>query len=169
MHRPGFTLIEVLVCVVIMVTVAALTLPYFGSTHVDRAAAAASLLQSDLRYAQVASMANSQDPVIVRFRADGTGYWLARLSAPDAAFVRPDTGGAWSVIMGEGRAQASATVAITHANITGHTLRFTPLGSVHAPAGTPAITLTASGPGGSARSCVLTIDPITGSTAIAYP
>lgn len=167
-HRRAFTLIEIMVTVVIIVTVAALTLPYFGRTHADRANAAADLFESDLRYAQIASMANTQDPVIVRFKADGTGYWLARLSAPDVAIVRPDTTDTWNITMGQGRARMSANVALSTSNISGQTLRFTPLGSVQSPSGTPTIIFTASGPGGPSRSCTITVDTVTGRTTAAY-
>lgn len=169
MMRRGFTLVELIVTLVIIVMVAALTLPYFGSSHSDRAHAAATLLQADLRYAQMASMANPQDPVIVRFKGDSTGYWLARLSTPDVPLTRSDTTDTWNITMGVGRARASASVTVATANIGSQTLRFTPLGSVHAPTGTPTITFTASGPGGVPRTCVLMVDPVTGATSTTSP
>jgi len=164
--RRGFTLVELLVCVVILAIFAAMAIPYLGRNHADRAMGAASLLVSDLRFAQIASMSNAQDPVVVRFKVSGTGYWLARLSSPNAPIIRPDTGAAWDVTMGVDRARTATGVGVATANIANQTLRFTPLGSVHAPTGTPTITLTASGPGGPARSAVVTIDPITGSTSV---
>jgi|GEM_PF-1766238 len=169
MNRRAFTLIEITVSVVIIVTVAALTIPYFASTHVDRAAAAASLFESDLRYAQLASMAQTQDPVVIRIKVDGTGYWLARLSTPNVPVTRPDTGAVWDITMGLNRARASANVAVSTVNITGQTIRFTPLGSVHLPTGSPTLTFTGSGPGGPARSCVVTVDPVTGRTTASFP
>lgn len=167
--RRAFTLIELIVCLVITVALAALVLPYFGADHADRAAAGAALLRADLRYAQVASMADTQDPVVVRFKADGTGYWLARHSAPNTPLVRPDTGAAWDVTMGEGRARHGRHVTITTSNVPGATLRFTPLGSVHEANGSPTITLTAAGPGGAAKSCIVSVDPITGETNVSFP
>ncbi|MBX3354525.1 MAG: type II secretion system protein [Phycisphaeraceae bacterium] len=169
MKRRAFTLVEVLVCVVIIVTIAALTVPFFGRTQADRAMATAGLLRADLRYAQMASMADTQDPVIVRFRSDGTGYWLARLTSPNTAIARPDTGGTWDVVFGSGRAAASDHVQMAIASIPSATLRFTPLGSVHAATGTPTMTITAGGPGGPPRTCVVSVDPITGATTVTGP
>lgn len=169
MRPRGFTLVELIVCLVIMCTVAALTIPFFASDHSDRAAHAAMLLQSDLRYAQLASMANTQDPVIVRFKADGKGYYLARVSTPNTALTRPDTGAVWDITMGQGRAGSSPNVTIATTNISGATLRFTPLGSVHNPTGTPMVTLTGGGPGGSAKACTITIDTVTGGTTTSFP
>lgn len=170
MHeRRAFTLIELTISLVIMVTVAALALPYFAADHSDRASAIASLVCSDLRYAQVACMADTQDPVVVRFKADGRGYWLARLSTPDVAITRPDTGAPWDVTMGVDRARPGRYVTITTANIAGGILRFSPVGSVLDANGSPLITLTAAGPGGTARSCVVTVDPLTGATSTSFP
>jgi len=169
MRRPrAFTLIELTISLVIMVVVAALALPYFAADHSDRASAVASLLCADLRYVQVASMADTQDPVVVRFKADGRGYWLARLSAPDVAITRPDSGAVWDVTMGVDRARPGRYVTITTTNIPGSTLRFSPVGSVFNANGSPIITFTAAGPGGAARSCVVTVDPITGATSTAF-
>ncbi|MBM4113048.1 MAG: type II secretion system protein [Phycisphaerae bacterium] len=169
MHRRAFTLIEILICLVIISVVAALTVPFFGRDHADRAASGAALLRSDLRFAQLATMANPQDPVIVRFRSDGKGYWLARLTTPETPLVRSDTGAAWSEIMGSGRARSADHVTLATTGVSGATLRFTPLGSVHAPSGTPKVTLTAGGPGGAPASCSVTIDTSTGTSTLTVP
>lgn len=169
MPRRAFTLIEILVCLVIVAIVAALTIPFFAHDHADRAASAASLLRSDLRFAQLATMENPQDPMLVRFRGDGKGYWLSRLSAPDVPIVRADTGAAWSEVMGTGRARGADHVTLSTTGMSAATLRFTPLGSVFAPSGTPTVVLTASGPGGSAATCTVTVDTTTGGSTMTVP
>lgn len=168
MPRRAFTLIEILIVVVIIAMVGALAIPYFSRDHRDRSLAAASLLQADLRFAQLATMASPQDPLIVRFKEDGTGYWLARLSAPNDPIVRPDTGAVWNITMGVDRARRSRNVSLATSGINSGMLRFTPLGSVHGASGTPTITLSAAG-GGSGGTCVVTVDPTTGDTAVSFP
>lgn len=113
-------------------------------------------------------MASPQDPLLVRFRVDGAGYWLARLSAPDTPIVRPDSGAVWTVTMGADRARGSTSVTMATNGIQSNTLRFTPLGSVHAANGMPTVTFSAAG-GGSGGSCVVTVDPTTGATQVTFP
>ncbi len=169
MQRRAFTLVEIIICVVIIAVIAALTIPFFGRDHADRATSAAALLRSDLRFAQLATMANPTDPVVVRFRADGKGYWLAKSSTADTPLVRSDTGAAWSEVMGSGRARSADHVTLSTTGISSATLRFTPLGSVQSPSGTPTIVLTAAGPGGSPVTCTVTIDTTTGSSTMSLP
>ncbi|MFO0893666.1 MAG: prepilin-type N-terminal cleavage/methylation domain-containing protein [Phycisphaerales bacterium] len=138
-HR-GFTLVEIMVSVIIIAMMAALTIPFMGRSNRDRLSAAGELLASDMRYARLASMASPQDPVVVRFNANGDGWILARASTPSTPIVRSDTGAAWSVVMGQDRAASSPGVKLSLTNVAASTIAFSVFGAVKNASGTPRIT-----------------------------
>jgi len=109
----AFTLIELLIALAALAIVAAVALP---SGRLDRRvqlAAAATMLASDIEYAQSLTLSAPGDPAIVRVAADGSGYWVARKSAPTTPIARPDTGEPYQVVFGAGVARRLQGVSVT--------------------------------------------------------
>jgi len=123
-RAPGFTLLEVLVVVTIIAVVAMAVLPGFREDSRLRVMAAASIIASDIEYAQVLNIAHPEDPVVVRFDPAKGQYWLADSNAPSDPIPREDTGEPYLVVLGEGRAQAAAGVTFELIDLPSDTLVF---------------------------------------------
>ncbi len=85
----GLTIIDVMITLSVMAIVTAIALPALGPNDSLKLVSAATILASDLEYAQSESIASPSDPVLVRVDAAGDQYWLARASAPDTPIMRP--------------------------------------------------------------------------------
>jgi len=129
----GFTFVELLVTMSILVIVTAMALPL--ATGSTRAAtdAAARLLASDLEHAQMLALSRPDVRVALAIDADGTGWSIIDADAPgtpledklDAAH----RGRPLRTVLGEGRAQVGTHVVVD-AQAAGKTLVFTPLGGL---------------------------------------
>ncbi len=86
-HRPGFTLVEILVVVVILGIAAAMVVPHMSALGDMQASSAARVVLTDLQYAQNESVV-TQRPVTVTFDTDAHGY---ALSNADGALEHPLT------------------------------------------------------------------------------
>jgi len=96
-----------------MVIVAAIALPSVQVNGKVRVIAASNLFASDLEYAQSLSLSAPGDPALVRVAADGSGYWVARKSAPNTPILRPEANQLYQVVFGVGDARQLADVIIT--------------------------------------------------------
>ena len=131
--RPqrGFTLLEILAVVVILAIVAAMAVPMLGQTRRARLTAAAELLAADLNFAQLESIAHSDDPRLVVFDTVNHAYYIAALSAPDAPITNPVGKIPYRTQFGVGRAAESGGVTITALSLGGdNQLRFGAFGQI---------------------------------------
>jgi prepilin-type N-terminal cleavage/methylation domain-containing protein len=157
--RRGFTLIEALVSVTIVAVIAALATELFGNSRFEVLEAGVRVLQADIDYARAASLSSTTDPVVVRVATNGSGYWLAKASAPSTPITGPN--GPMSVTFGKGRAEACAGVKLA---ISGGTeLRFGPFGGVSDPVPTLVFSLL----DGTDRA-TLVPDAFTGDVSVTY-
>lgn len=157
-HRRAFTLVEVLVVVAIIAVTAAVVLPRLTDDAVLRLRGAASILISDVEYAQVLSISHPDNPVVVRFDAAKSRYWLAYASAPDAPLNRPGTNQPYDVTFGQGRAASVGDIGVSVQNMPGETVAFDASGRLVDFSASPRITLTVDN-----RTLTLVIAPMTGS------
>ena len=156
----GFTLLDMLVTMAVMLIVAAIVLPgsAVGSDAQSRLLAAASIVASDLEFAQVQNITNPEEPVVVRFDVTQNRYWVAFADATETPMSRPDNGEPYEVRLGIGRAAAAAGAVLSVDGITSNTLKFNAQGGIDSLTNSPVITLDLE-----ARWYTLTINPITGS------
>ncbi|RMD60572.1 MAG: prepilin-type N-terminal cleavage/methylation domain-containing protein [Planctomycetota bacterium] len=108
----GFTLIELLITLAALAIVAAVALPSGRLDNRVQLSAAATMLASDLEYAQSLTLSAPGDPAILRVAANSSGYWVARKSAPTTPIARPDTGEPYQVVFGAGAARRLEGVTI---------------------------------------------------------
>jgi prepilin-type N-terminal cleavage/methylation domain-containing protein len=155
----GFTLIEALITVVIVAVAAGLAADLFRDTRLETLDAAVRIMRADLDYARASALASPSDPIVLRPTSGGTGYWLARASAPTTPITGPN--GAIRVTFGEGRAETCPGVRLTLSG--GTELRFGPFGGVMDPVPTLAFSLL----DGTERATVVP-DAFTGDVSVTY-
>lgn len=153
----GFTLLEMLLTITILATLAAVAIPMVAGTDVVRVRAATDLLISDIELAQILNISYPNDPVVVRFDVEANEYWLAYASSPGTPLNREDTGEPYLVQMGIGRASAAEGVVLNVLSMTNNEIAFNPQGGLTDFSATPVIQLTLAG-----EAIAITIAPTTG-------
>ena len=153
----GFTLIDLLVTIMIVAAVAALVVPGLIDQDRVRLMAGSTLLTSDLELAQVMTISNPRQPVVVRFNPAEATYWLAYAATPCVPMPRNESGEPYLVVFGQGRASTAAGVSMSVDQIAGDTLTFLPQGGLADFTAQPTITLTID-----ERWVTLAIAPTTG-------
>jgi prepilin-type N-terminal cleavage/methylation domain-containing protein len=126
----GFTLLEMLVVLTIVAALAAMAAPMLSDDSRLRVMAASSVLASDIELAQVMTISHPETPVVVRFDAEHAKYWLAYASDPETPLSREDTGQAYEITLGVGRARGADGVAFTIDGVSGETIAFGPHGGL---------------------------------------
>lgn len=104
-RATGFTLIELLISLAVLGIVMFAVLPRGAPDEPMRLLAAGSVLAADLEYAQSATLANPQQPIVVKFDSKGFGYWLAPAEEPDSPINRPNSSEPYTVTFGMGNAE----------------------------------------------------------------
>lgn len=171
LQRDGFTLVELVIIMLILVIVAAAVIPSIGDTTGIRMSATARKLQSDIASAQSLAMTGGQ-----RYRvyfnaapAPVAGYAVVNDIDGDAAwgeageFARdPVGGGSLSVTLNTG---TYAGVTISAVGFTGSFVEFDTLGRPYDNGGLLAVANTVTLAGGSATQTV-TVTPQTGRVTV---
>ena len=155
----AFTIIELMIALLIVAIIAGLATELFSGGRHERVDAGVGLLEADMGYARSLAIASPADPVILRIAADGSGYHVARESAPDAALTGPN--GPIRVAFGTGRAEAAGGLTLSGGTI--RDVRFGPFGGVMDPVPTLTVSL-ADAP----ERATMVLDPFTGDAAVTY-
>ena len=146
-----------MVTLTVIVVVAALVVPNLQDDTRLRLIGASRMLASDIELAQLMTIANPEDPTVLRLQS-GTGeYWLARASAPDDPIDRDGAPGGYHVIFGQGDALHADGVTMAPSDIASDTLTFNAQGGIADLTAEPAVTLSLG-----ARWIKLHIAPTTG-------
>ena len=99
------------------------------------------MLASDIELAQMMTIANPQDPIVLRVQ-HGTGeYWLASASAPDDPIDRAGIPNGYRIIFGQGDAALAGGVTLLAADIENNTITFNAQGGIEDLTSEPAVTL----------------------------
>ncbi|MHC4564080.1 MAG: hypothetical protein ACYS8X_15085 [Planctomycetota bacterium] len=97
---------------------------------------------SDIELAQLMTIANPEEPTVVRLQS-GTGeYWLASAAAPEVPIDRADVPAGYRVIFGQGDAVHAAGVTIAATDIDNGILAFNAQGGIENLTSEPTVLLT---------------------------
>lgn len=157
-RRRAYTLLEMLVVIAVIGTIAILAAPMLRDDGRLRLLAAAEIVTSDLQLAQIMTVAYPDDPVVVRFDDAGDRYWLAYADAPETPLPREGDGEPYLVVLGTGRASAAAGVVFRTVDMLGASLTWNAQGGLEDFLSTPMVELTA----GPERFVTLAVAPTTG-------
>lgn len=159
--RSGFTLVEMVVVLLVLMIAAAMTVPSFGQSDDARLRSAARLLAADLDYARIDSITHGEDPRLVVFDTDEHQYHIAAQSDPDTPLTNTTTRQNYLTRFGDGRAAALDRVEIEDHDLDGdNELAFGIYGQLDQ--NDPATITLAAGQ----KKLTLTVDPINGEVAI---
>lgn len=109
----AFTLVEILITIVVMAIVVAVAIPSLSSDDGARLHGAVNMVASDIEYAQSVGLADPNDPGVFKASADGTGYWVATSSDPDAPILSQYSNEPRSITFGVGAAAQLVGVTIS--------------------------------------------------------
>ena len=125
----GFALIDLMVTLTIVAIMAAVLFPRIADDDHLRLTAAARLIASDIEMAQVMTISNPAEPIIVKFEPGGT-YWLAPAADPDTPIVRSGAIQPYRVVFGQGRGRTAADVTLVLTDLENNTLSFNEQGGL---------------------------------------
>ena len=140
--RRGFTLMELMMTITIIIVAGALVMPKLSDDAQLRLMAAASILTSDIELAQVMTISRPADPVVVQFDPENERYWVAYADDIDTPIPRPGNGRPYLIVFGQDRARSAVGVSLSLTDVTDNTLGFDPQGGVADISAQPVIRLT---------------------------
>ncbi len=156
-HPGGFTLIDIMVTLTIIAVMATVLLPRMDDGGRLRLMAGSRLLASDIEMAQIMTIANPADPIVVKFEPTLGTYWLAPASDPDNPILRPGATQLYKVVFGQGRGRTAKDVTFALSDVTGDVLTFNEQGGILDPTLEPQIKLKRG-----SRWITLTVSTMTG-------
>lgn len=112
----GFTLIEMLLTVVIMLIAASMVVPMFGTSDSAYVSAGASLMVADLDFAQATAINDPSDDVAIHFDTAAGRWWLTPAGDPGTT-LQMSSGDPYDTTMGLGRADLAIDVTIALSGI----------------------------------------------------
>ncbi len=112
-RNRAFTLVEILITVAIMAVIVAVAVPALSSNDGARLHGALNMVASDIEYAQSVALADPNDPGVFKASADGTSYWVATSSDPDAPVLSEYSNEPRLVVFGTGVAAGFEGVTVT--------------------------------------------------------
>ncbi|MFW6060013.1 MAG: hypothetical protein ACODAQ_07510 [Phycisphaeraceae bacterium] len=157
----GFSLVEVLIVLLVLMIAGALAVPMIGQTDDAQLRSAARLLAADLDFARVGSITHSDAPRVVVFDTASEEYHIATEADPGTPLTDPVTKQDYITRFGAGRAAVIGDVGIESHDLDGDDqLGFGIYGQLDQ--GDPAtITLATD-----TRTVTVTVDPVSGEATI---
>lgn len=137
----GFTLIDLLMTLTIIAVMATVLFPRLNDSGRLKLIAGSRLLASDIEMAQIMTISNPAEPIVVRFEPTLGTYWLAPASDPDNPILRPGAAQIYRVVFGEGRGRTAKDVTFALTEVTDDTLKFNEQGGMLDPTKEPKIKL----------------------------
>ena len=114
-HRrknAGFSFIELLLSVAILVVLSALAAPMFGDSEALQVDVVSRLLVSDLEHAQILAITHPEDEIALVVEDDGSGWRIVSLVDPLTPLLDSATGEPLLVEFGKGAARSAQLVNI---------------------------------------------------------
>ncbi len=159
-HERGFTFVELMITVAILAIAAMVALPALRPDDPLKVIGAATMLASDLEYAQSATLSNPSDPTIVQFAEAQPRYWLALQSDPATPILRAN-GKPYEVHFGQDGAQYLGGMSVELEDDPGGAIHFDAFGRLVQTTDARVIVGNTSG------ALTVTVRSTTGSVAIA--
>lgn len=159
-RERGFTFVELMITVALLAIAAMVALPALRPDDPLKVIGAATMLASDIEFAQSATLASPSDPTIVRFADKQPRYWLALESDPSTPILRPN-GKPYEVHFGADGAQYLAGLQVELEGDPGGDITFDAFGRLSQ---TQDARVVVGNPTG---SLVVTVTSSTGSVSIA--
>ncbi len=110
-HR-GFTLVDLMVAMAVLAILAVMVIPSSNPGESMKLISAATVIATDIEFAQSITLAEPSDHTVLVFHPDGGGYFLSLASAPLVPIARPGTGDDYVVRYGEGHVRTLSGVLI---------------------------------------------------------
>lgn len=154
--RRGYTLIEMLMVTLIVATLAGLSMDLLRPRDEERIEGAVRMFTQDVEWARSATLTNPDDPAAIRLSDDGSGWYIARNSAPTVAMTAAD-GSSMRRTLGEGMSAAASGVRLASSPASQRKVEFEPFGGVREGPTSIEATLPDSD-----RKCLITFAPGTG-------
>ena len=127
--QRGFTLVELMLSLGIIILLAAIAAPMFGSNDSMQLSIAKRLLVSDLEYAQILAIANPDEEIALCIDPSGKGWCITTIDAPTTPLTDAITGEPLLTILGEGAGAPSGDVVV-QSNTAGNMVAFDPNGGL---------------------------------------
>lgn len=127
--RSGFTLVDLLIVLVVLVIASALVLPMGSSTDSTKLTAAARMVVADLEYTQIESLSHPSDLRLVLFTS--TSYALVATSNTNTPLTHPVDHQPYQTYFGYGRAKPLTGVKFSNLSLqTSNQLAFGSFGQL---------------------------------------
>ena len=112
-NRPnGFTIVELMLSLAILVVLAALAVPMFGNNEALQLDVTRRLLISDLEYSQILAITNPDDAIALVIDDAGNGWHIATVANPSIPLNDSVTGNPLVTNLGQGAATSASDVSI---------------------------------------------------------
>ena len=119
----GFTVVELMLSIAILIVLTALAAPMFGNGEALQLDVAKRLLISDLEYTQILAITYPDDEVALILNEDNNGWLIATVSDPSTPLNDNITGEPLLTLFGEGAA-ASADSVLVETNLVDNAIVF---------------------------------------------
>jgi prepilin-type N-terminal cleavage/methylation domain-containing protein len=161
--RRGFTLLELLIVVLIVATLAAVSMDLFRIHEEERLQGAARLFRSDVEWARSATLSDPGDPAAIHLMTDGSGWYVARDSAPLVALTGSD-GAEIRRVMGTDLGALTEGISISPGTAGANRIEFDPFGGLRTGPNSVSLHLQDFD-----RQCLITFENDTGLLRVSYP
>ena len=160
--RRAFTLIELLVVVLIIATLATLSMDLFRMQDAERIEGAVRLFRSDVEWARSATLTKPDDPATIRLLDDGSGWCITRASTPTVTLSGSD-GVPLRRVFGEDSAPSTDGMTVAPSGSALRVLEFDPFGGLRTGPSELRFTLPDS-----TNECLITIEAGTGNLSTSW-
>lgn len=111
-NKHGFTLVELVLSLGILTMLAALVVPLFGNDEAFQIDIAKRLLVSDLEYAQILAITNTDEEIALVVNESGNGWHIANLENPATPLDDSVSGNPIQTKLGFGAAASAPSVKV---------------------------------------------------------
>ncbi len=128
----AFTLVEVLLVVVCLAILSVLVLPKRNDDEATQLRLAAQLLIADIEFAQLESIGNSENPLLIEFDPIAATYWISRRQDHNQPILQLATNQPYLRSFGKSTALPIDRVHVAQLDLQGNNqIQFTSMGALN--------------------------------------